>query len=463
MLLAQTKEREYRFKLALRMGLPIFALIIALVSHTLIENYTTLQPSFYVESLLLLVFSIYFILYLIYNGFDVKITDDVSKTFTREYLFKYLKKELRKNSEYSLILISVDNLSDINTQYGIKNGDKVLEKVADWIGKYLKDKNIENFPLGHIKGGDFILGLPALENEYTTVLELLCLKSNELKIEDIEIKLSGSICDTSYSKELHYMIEHLFNLQEERRSFKQNSDNLQMNPSELEHLIINALKNRSISVMSQNVYENESVSFVECYVKLIADNNKPLYPKSYMKILNKLGLSIEYDLMVLEQIVLQSKTQKQTKYALTISATSLRNEKFLRETKELLKNSNTLFMFIVSEAEYFSHTNKFNVIIKSLKNVGVSVVIDRLGSIHSSFLYLRELEIDLVRFDTYYSHQEKLLENRAIVDGFNLMAHEKGVKSWLKNIEDAATLSLAKELQIDCIQGKYLSELEPLL
>jgi len=119
-------------------------------------------------------------------------------------------------------------------------------------------------------------------------------------------------------------------------------------------------------------------------------------------------------------------------------------------------------MFIVSEAEYFSHTSKFNTIIQSLKNVGVSIVIDRLGSIHSSFLYLRELEIDLVRFDTYYSHKEKLLENRAIIDGFNLMAHEKGVKSWIKNIEDEATLSLVQELEVDCIQGKYLSELEPL-
>jgi len=39
MSLPQTKEREYRFKLALRMGLPIFALILALISNTLITIY----------------------------------------------------------------------------------------------------------------------------------------------------------------------------------------------------------------------------------------------------------------------------------------------------------------------------------------------------------------------------------------------------------------------------------------
>lgn len=128
MLLPQTKEREYRFKLALRMGLPIFALIVALISHTLVSNYTTLQTSFYVEAILLLVVSVYFIFYLIYRGFDVKITDDVTKTFTREYLNRYIKSQIETKKNYTLLLISIENLDDINTLYGIRNGDKVLKK-----------------------------------------------------------------------------------------------------------------------------------------------------------------------------------------------------------------------------------------------------------------------------------------------------------------------------------------------
>ena len=54
MLLPQTKEREYRFKLALRIGLPIFGLILALISHTLTITYETLQLTFYIESAILL-------------------------------------------------------------------------------------------------------------------------------------------------------------------------------------------------------------------------------------------------------------------------------------------------------------------------------------------------------------------------------------------------------------------------
>lgn len=459
MLLPQTKEREYRFKLALRMGLPIFALLLALIIHTFMQNSQTLQTSFYVESILLLVFSIYFILYLIYNGFDVKITDDVSKTFTREYLFKYLKNILKKEKDYTLILISIDNLHDINSLYGIKNGDKVLKEVASWVAGYLKAQKIENFPLGHIKGGDFIIGLSGLKDEYSTVLELMCLKSNEFKVDDIEIKLSGAINDTSYSRELDYIVENLFELQEERRDSKKEGRYNIMRPNELESFVIDAINKRSLSIMSQDVYMGEKQVFKECFIKLKSREGKLLYPKSYTKVINKLGLVIEYDTMVIEELLSQVASDSEIIYALGVSPTSLRNEKFLSTIKELLKHSKKKIMFILSEQEYYSHIKWYNSIIKNLKEIGVMITIDKLGSYHSSFLYLKELDIDAVRFDTQYSSYERMQNNRAIINGFKIMATDKNVQSWMKNIETKEAYELAKELKIEYLQGKYLSDL----
>ncbi len=460
MLLPQTKEREYRFKLALRMGLPIFGLILALVLHTVLENSQTLQISFYVESLILLVFSIYFILYLIYTGFTVKITDDVSKTFTREYLFSYLKEELKREKEYTLILISIDNLQDINTLYGMKNGDNVLEKVALWVADYLKNQSIENFPLGHIKGGDFILGLKGIESDYTTMLDLMCLKSDEFKVDDIEIKLSSSISDSHYSQELDYIVENLFELQEQKRDFKRAQKDEEINPNELESFVINAIDNCHLSIMTQDVFLENKRSFRECFIKLKSPEGKLLYPKSYMKVINKLGLGVKYDLMVLEALLYSAKIEENSIYALNISPTSLRNEKFLHTIRELLKESKIKIMFILSETEYFSHISRYNNILSSLKRSGVLITVDRLGTIHTSFLYLRELKIDFIRFDTYYSNAERIKDNRAIIDGFNLMAHEKGVKTWMKNITNRETLEFVDSLKIDYLQGKELSSLE---
>jgi len=457
MLLPEIKEREYRFKLALRIGLPIFALILAFISHTLITNYENLQSSFFIEAILLMTVSIYFILYLIYNGFSVKITDDVTKTFTREYMYNFLYKEIKNKKEYTLILISIGNLSDINNLYGIKNGDKVLREVAQWIANYFKNEGIENFPLGHIKGGEFLLGFDGNKERYSTLLELLCLKAANLTIDDIEVKLTGAIIDTNYSQELDYLLEKLFELLEKNKNSKVDENFEELNPSEIESAVIEALESNRVKISYQNVYDRKgAIVFKEAFVKLYSVEGKCFFPKRYLKVINKLGLGILFDSRVLEDVLKENK--EGDIIAINIFPTSLRNQKFLEKVRELLTLKKLTIMFVLSEMEYYSFTERYNSVIDSLKQYGVQIVVDRVGSLHTSFLYLRELNIDMIRFDTYYSSIEKLEKNQDILRGFNTIAKAKGIKSWIKNIENEESYSLAKEIEIDYFQGKYLSK-----
>ncbi|MFA6137769.1 MAG: EAL domain-containing protein [Sulfurimonas sp.] len=459
MSLPQTKEREHRFKLALRMGLPIFALILAFISNTLITTYDSLQVTFYIESILLLAFSIYFIFYLIYRGFDEKITEAISKTFTREYLYKYLNQELKREREYTLILISIDNLNDINVRYGIKNGDKILYQVAKYVSEYLESKNIYNIAIGHIKGGDFVIGLKGNKSQYNTILELFCLKSSEYKVDDIEVKISGAIVDTSFSNNLDYMIENLFEIQEEIKYQKQTSSDDKINPSELESFVINAIKNRTFILLTQNVFENDKSIIKECFVKLKTPNAKILHQKSYMHVINRLGLMVDFDLMVLERTIACINDNESEIFALTIAPTSLRNSIFLMKIKELIKKSNKI-MFIINEQEYYSHIDKFNNTLKSLREMGILIAIDRLGAMHTSFLYMRDLEIDVVRFDSLLTKEIRKRNYNSIIIGFIAMAQARGIKTWMKMIESEDTKMEAIKLQVDYLQGKYLSELE---
>ncbi|MBA1433294.1 MAG: EAL domain-containing protein, partial [Epsilonproteobacteria bacterium] len=242
------------------------------------------------------------------------------------------------------------------------------------------------------------------------------------------------------------------------KSSKQKEEE-QINPNKLESIVIHAIENRELIIMAQDVYTGEDEAFHECFVKLKTAEGKVIYPKTYLKVINKLGLAIEFDLVVLETVLESCKDKNET-FALNILPTSLRNEKFLSRAKELLRESKTTVMFVLFESEYYSYTSRYNSIIKSLKEYGVRFAIDRAASIHTSFLYLRELDIDVIRFDTYYSNEEKLEKNRSIIERFNLMAHEKGIKSWMKNIENEKTYRLAKTIGIDYLQGKYLANLQ---
>ena len=462
MLLPKIKEREFRFKLALRIGLPIFALVVALVSHTLISSYNSLEASFYFESVLLLAFSIYFILFLIYNGFNIKIRDEISGAFSREYLYSYLAKEIKEAKEYTLVLISIDNLHDINHVHGIKNGDKILKEVVTWTAEYLLKADIKNFPIGHFKGGDFIIGLKGSKEKFTTVLELLCLKSSEFRVGEIEVKLSGTISDTNYTSELDFLVEHLFELQEFNKKIMPSPQDEIINPNDLELLVIKSIQNRDISLSYQIVFQNNKELFYDSFVKLRPNESKLLYPKSYVKVLNKLGLRVEFDLIVLESLIKKAVHTKVKTFAMNLSPMSLRNDKFIVSAKELLdehrQSKEINIIFVLSEQEYYSYTSRFNSIIQSFKKKGVLICIDRVGTLHTSFLYLRELDIDMIRFDTYYSNEKKLKNNLAILDGFTQMAKEKGIKTWVKNIENDETLNLLKTKEIDYKQGNILSQ-----
>ncbi|WP_294963779.1 GGDEF domain-containing protein [Sulfurimonas sp.] len=464
MLLPEIKEREYRFKLALRMGLPIFALLIAFISNKFITDYQSIDIYFYIESILLITFSIYFFLYIIYQGFNNRITEVVTKTFTREYLYEYLKKEIKNNSNYTLLLISVDNLADINNRYGMKNGDKVLHKVALKISDYLEDKGISNFPMGHIKGGDFVIGLKGTKNEYSTILELMCLKSDEFKVDNIEVKISADITDKTFSNELDYLIENLFELQERNRNKKLLSQNQEdISPQKQELFVINAIKNRSFIVMTQDVFENDICVIKECFVKLKTPDLKIIHQKNYMKVLDKLGLMVEFDLMVLEQNIAKCCSKSKEIFAMNISPSSIRNPDFLIKAKELIninKNTKSRIIFLLNEVQYYSHISRYNSTLNSLRDMGVLIAIDRLGSIHTSFLYLRDLDIDIVRFDSFYTKDIQNEKYISIIDGFNVMAHKKGLKTWIKMLETEEIKTKVKELKIDYLQGKYLAPVE---
>ena len=445
------------------MGLPIFLLILAFISDTLINSYESVQISFYFTFVILLVFSIYFIFFLIYSGFDVQITDSITKNFTKEYLYKFLLKKIKKNDVYTLVLLSIDNLNAINMQYGIANGDKVLFKVAEYLGNYLIDKKITNFPMGHIKGGDFIIGLEGKKENYNSILDLLCLKSSDLKVQEIEVSISGAITDTEYSDNLDYMIENLFELQLENKTKKSINKRDKINPNDLESFVIQAIDKKSVSIMTQSVYEDNKEILREYFVKLKNTQNKILHPKSYMKVVNKLGLRAQYDYLILEKTVLHCIDKSTNLISITISPTSLRNHNFLVKTKNLLENNQHMknrLVLMSSEIDYYSHIDRYNDILQSFRREGIKIAIDRLGALHSSFLYLRDLEIDIVRFDSYYTKDKHRDKNKNIIDGLNTMAHLSGVKTWLRMVENKDVLEFVQGLKIDYLQGKELAQLE---
>ncbi len=465
MLLPETKERELRFKLALRMGLPIFFLTILLSFAWLSQYFEHIPTSFYIFSVVILGVMIYYIFFLIYAGFEERITDPITGTFTREYLTGYLKKEMA-TGPYTLLLVSIDNLNDINRRYGTLNGDRVLREVSAWIGAFMEKKGIEKFPIGHFKGGDILIGLHGPKSTYMSTFELLLLKADNYMIDDIEVTIGGALLDNAMTRDFDQLVAELFEQHERRENNRHEESDDAIDPTELERCVINALKEQRFSMMFQGVFEGGTEVILDVSVKLLGMDGALIHQKKYVPVINRLGLSRAYDLMLFEHVVsLCGRYPGRIVFALPLFPSSIRNRDFFGRVHSLMQRNEALrgrIMFVLGEKEFYHQLDRYDDTIQGYRNMGILVAFDHYGGNHGTLRYLKRIAVDAVRYDAHLGKELHEPRSRALLNGLNVAAHELGVKTWIRLVEDEASVRTVESIEIDYLQGNFLGTIAPI-
>ncbi len=462
MLLPEIKEREAQFKLAIRMGFPIFLLASVLI-FSLLSQYTDVIPSSFIIIVVgLFAVAVYFLFYLIYRGYDERITDPITHVFTREYGIELFKKEIQKESHYTFVLISINNLHDINEQYGIKNGDIVLYETAQWIGRFFEEKGVKNFPICILKGGDYLIGLKGTKNDYKTMMDILCMKVEDYIVQDIEVNITGAIIDTSFSDNMDHIINKLIEICTTKAcSNNMDLQDTQTDPDLLETRVIDALRHQRYSILFQRIEGGEK-NLCESSIKLLDDLGKIIHYKNYMAVISRLRLNREFDILQFEALYQCLQQHDDGTFAVTISAASLRQQPFFHKVQTLLTHNNFAerIIFVTSEKEYFGNIKRFNEILQSYRRMGIRIAIDHLGANQTTLLYMKDLDIDMVLFDNNFSKRICKRGYKEIIEGLVLTAHAMHLKTWVKMVEDRAMYDEAKRMGIDYIQGHYIGKFE---
>jgi len=458
MLLPVEKERESRFKLALRMGFPIVLLASILIFSLLSQYLETIPHSFIIIAVGIFAVMVYFIFYLIYQGFEERITDPITHMFTREYAMAMFEKEVR-DGPYSLVMITIDNLSDINERYGVNNGDMILYETAQWIGRFFESKGLKKFPIAHLRGGEFLIGFHGEKHEHKNSIDLLCLKAEQLLVNDIEIQLNGAIVDNGFSKNISHMIDYLVEKQSNRREARSvQADDEQINPDLLESKVIEAVRSRRISLKYQSVVGKEG--FLDVSVKLMDEEGKILHQKNTMPVINRLGLGSEYDTMLLEEVIDVASAHPERSFSLTLSPSSLRHLKLLEKFRSLANgNVARRLIFVLGEKEYYGHIRRYNDILQAYRETGVRIAIDNVGSYQTSMLYMKDLDADMIRIDNRYAKRMDNERYIALIAGFQASAKALGLDVWIGMVSDEKTACAVEELGIDYKQGNYFGKI----
>ncbi len=464
MLYPQQKERSHRFMLALRTGLPLFFLAAILTFARLSDYIQNIPVSFFILALAILTVSIYFIFYMIYRGFDEQITDPITHTFTRAKVLSILKEEIERYREYSIVLVSIDNLADINARYGTQAGDLALKTISNEVGNFFIDKGFEKFPIGHFNGGNFLVGLHGNINTVRPFLEMMYIKFDDFVVNDIEIKIKGSIVDKSLSSDILALSERLFELKE---TGHEDDDEVKVSVEyeditllELQQNVKYAISNKRLSLMFQPIEATEEV--VQVSIKLQGKDNKIIHQKSFMPVVKRLGFEREYDELVLEKILHVSKAFSKASFAFNISPSVIRNRRFFQHFKQMIEDEaieyNRLIIFL-SEKEVYTNMERYNTLLQEYRDLGVRFVLDNVGSMNASVEYIKRLEVDIIRFDKPFSKHMDSPAYTALIKAYKAMADEMGMKSWVKMVDTKELKSVFEEMKIDYIQGNIVSKI----
>jgi diguanylate cyclase (GGDEF)-like protein len=448
----ETKERSHRFILALRMGLPIFLMSIIGLYALFSQPYSTVA-SLIILALLLFAMAVYFLFFLINQSSYEHITETITYTFTPEYFFN-LFEDWTKRKIGTLVMISIDNLTGINERYGVKNGDDVLRVITAKINDYFTSKEIKSLPLCRYKGGDFILLLLGEKEKNTAIIELFLAKHEESLVNEIEVKLSAVLLDTRHIKEPEEIITRLYELQYVNKEKKTFMDNDEIIPHELEKSILEAIEVQRYSIALQNISCDKS-AMSEVTFKLVNEKGGFIHQSRFVPFLNRVGKMREHESNIIKEVV-RLASEKKTRHVVTISPVTLRNGLFFQHALELLQynpDAKNNVIILVDEREYCPQIKRFKEQIAQYRAVGYKIALDKYGVNHTTMMYLKEIEVDMVRFDPLYTRHIKEEKYQNIIQGLNISAHLCGAATWMNMIEDDDSDKIIHGLKINCRQG----------
>ena len=460
MLYSETKERGNRFLIALKISFPFLILILYILLTFNLENSNLY--SIILLTILIPVYT-YYIFYLIYKGFKTSLLDKTTRTFNRKEILDLIQKEILKKNRSMIVLISIENISDINERYGANNADNLLREFSKKINNFFENYNFKNIPIGRYSGANFLLIVNHKEKELKHFLMMFSKELKNIGINDIEIKVNFSLLPSHYDKKVENIIKKLFDL----LSLEDDSgtDISNIKPNEFEKIIFDTIKNKKFLLKYQPSINSKTskIEIFEVLVKIYSKNYGLLSRRQAQKVINYGGYEKLFDKKLFDYFLQEIENyQGDDKYfSINVSAVSLRDNDFRLYLREIFHKKNIKMENIIleiNEKNAYEDIKRFNEILIQYKKAGFKIALDNFGGNNCSIEYLKNLPIDFVKFDIQYTKYYKNEKYRKTLKSLIELCESLNIKSMIKFIDKEELFNEIKEVNPTYIQGFYISK-----
>ncbi|WP_353661591.1 GGDEF domain-containing protein [Hydrogenimonas sp. SS33] len=463
MLYSEIAERSRRFRLALRMGIPILLLIAVVIFYIVRHRHIEIAGIDIAIFALILFISIYFLFFLINLGQSETVTDRMTGAFNRKHLITALKERMSENGPYSVILFRIDNLPFINDHYGIDRGDRLLRVFVHLFDGYLKMQGVKEAVIGRYHGGDFIVGMPMEAEKSLALVDSFVSTYREIDGITVEYKYAG--VEKMENTDIPSLITYLYDTlsQQKSQADKRKREEKRLDINRLEEDIVEAIEAGRLRlhyIPSMNL-QSGTVDLFEVGVRLETRENGILPPKKFIPAVNRLGLENRFDTALFEAVCRDAKrVGPPIRFSFNISPFSLRNERFVQSVKEIAGQEGVPFERLILELyenRAVKDVSRYRLILEELRSLGFGFALDNFGGSNASFEYVKSLPVDMVQFDREFTISYNNPRIAALMKGYITAFRSMGVQTLVKWVDSEEAYRRFKQLGVDYAQGFFIS------
>ena len=465
MLYSETQERSRRFRLALRMGLPILLLIGVVVFYIFRQIRFEISETDVAIFLFILFISVYFLFFLINLGQSETVIDRMTGAFNRSHLLDALRRKMAESRDYSILLVRIENLPFINDHFGIDRGDALLKVFVHLLDGFLKMHGIKEAVIGRYHGGDFIVGVPLPKQEAQKRIEEFA--STYREINNIAIELAYADVGKEEGDDLPSLITYLYDSlsQQQRRTpaKKPKEENRRIDVNRLEREIVDAIERGDLRlhfIPSLNL-KTDTVDLFEVAVRLQTESNDILPPKKFIPVVNRLGLEKTFDTALFSAVCRTAKeVAPGIRFSFNVSPFSLRDETFVQGLEEVAAKEVVPFGRFVMELfenRAVKDVKRYRMTLEELREKGMRFALDNFGGSNAGYEYVKSLPVDMVRFDREFTISYNNPRIAALMRGYIAAFRAMHVQTLVKWVDSEEAFVRFRQLGVDYVQGFFVS------
>ncbi|MEW8627916.1 MAG: EAL domain-containing protein [Candidatus Thiodiazotropha sp.] len=389
----------------------------------------------------------------------------------------------RYNHSSALLFFDLDQFKYINDSSGHHTGDAMLQIVARKLREITRSTDL----IARLGGDEFAIVIPEADIPAATRYAdkiLSELKKITIPLKGHSHRVSASIGIVAYpnhgsnanellsnadlamyqAKESGRDQWHLFSSSEQARE--------QMSArATWKDKIERALTEDGFILYFQPILEISSgiISHYEVLIRMVEKDGSIAMPGEFIPVAERTGLIHQINRYVLRASVAKlanlNKQDIDITLSINLSGRVIDDPELLPQLTHLVNSSGidpTRLVFELTETAALADVNAAERLMRELQSIGCRFALDDFGVGFSSFYYLRELPLDIVKIDGSFIRQLPTNSmDQVFVKALTEMATALGKDTVAEFVEDEATLMQLKEIGVIYAQGYYIGRPSP--